>query len=551
MKISSKKYLLKDNFISKIGRSFFSNKSDKKLDNEWGREIKKHRNFDLISSYHELVTNKNSHQIVDKKTWSDLDLDEVFSKLDRNITGVGQQYLYHILHLYERNENVLKSRFQLIDLFRSNKELRVFVQGELRKIPVPKSYFISSVLFGNTLPDFRYYPILYLFSLLSISSLVLISLNGIFLFISIGILVTNLVLHNMLSKKVYNYFIGFSGLNSLINSAIFLGKFKGSKIPEEIYFLKDNLKLLASLKSKIGYLVIERDTLNELGRVVIDYLNFFMLFDLIAYFRSRKTLIKNKEKIIRVFHSIANLDMSISVASFLTENPSTTTPKFNYSNEVRFKNIWHPLIHNVVPNTFDKYHTSILITGSNMSGKTTFIKTVGVSALLAQTLYISLADDFTIPFCQVKTSIIRRDELMSGKSYFYIEIERIKEFLQLKEEDNYIFLIDEIFRGTNTLERLAISTAVLKYLSSNNTAFVTTHDVELQELLESYFSMYHFEEQVKDDTFYFDYLIKRGPCNSGNAIKLLDLMNYPSQITSTAKNILNEIVVTHAPSLLK
>jgi DNA mismatch repair ATPase MutS len=167
---------------------------------------------------------------------------------------------------------------------------------------------------------------------------------------------------------------------------------------------------------------------------------------------------------------------------------------------------------------------------------------LGVNFILARTLYFCLATSISIPKLVVKTSIRRNEELEEGKSYFYIEIEAIKNFIDISDGNNkYVFLIDEIFRGTNTIERVASSTAVLKYIDNDNFVFVTTHDIELQEMLQNNFLMYHFSEQIKDEEFYFDYKIKSGACSSGNAIKLLELMNYPKSITNEAHIISSKI----------
>ena len=109
----------------------------------------------------------------------------------------------------------------------------------------------------------------------------------------------------------------------------------------------------------------------------------------------------------------------------------------------------------------------------------------------------------------------------------------MKHFIELSEEDHkYLFLIDEIFRGTNTIERLASSTAVLKYLDMKNRVLVTTHDN---------FKMYHFSEQVENDKYFFNYKIQEGPCSSGNAVKLLEIMNYPASVTKEAKMIVEKL----------
>ncbi len=464
--------------------------------------------------------------------------------MDRNISGIGQQYLYHILHKYESDENVLKQRYELFSYLKENSALRENIQLKLLNLKGISSYFVSYLVLIKSLPYTKFYHVFYILSLASLVSILLISFNSIFLLVSIGILLTNLVINRIFSSKIYEYFSGFSGLNSLLQSAISISEIKTEKNIEEIEILKERKAILKSLKTKLGYLVIDKQYLGELALAMIEYLNMFMLFDIIAYYRSVDVLLKNQNEIHEIFKAVASLDTSISVASYLTEVEIYSNPVFNDRDTFSFTNLYHPLIKDAVPNSLKDINQSVLITGSNMSGKTTFIKTVGVNFILAQTLYFSLAESIKIPKYIIKTSIRRNEELEEGKSYFFVEIEALKNFIDLAKEDNkHLFLIDEIFRGTNTVERLASSTAVLKFLGVNNRVFVTTHDIELQELLQNNFGMYHFCEQVDDGRFFFNYKIKQGPCSSGNAIKLLEIMQYPKSIVDEAnlivKNLLN------------
>jgi DNA mismatch repair ATPase MutS len=221
---------------------------------------------------------------------------------------------------------------------------------------------------------------------------------------------------------------------------------------------------------------------------------------------------------------------------------------FNNSSTLNFQDLYHPLIEEAVPNTLENISGSILITGSNMSGKTTFMKTVGVNFILAQSFYFTLSKEFNVPALKVKSAIRTEENLLEGKSSFFAEIEAINYFLQLSNNKNeYLFIIDEIFRGTNTIERLAASTAVLKYLNRNNKVFVTTHDIELQDLLENNYKMFHFSEQVEDGKFFFNYKLKEGPCSSGNAIKLLEIMNYPAEIIAEANSIAKKLLMSLSP----
>lgn len=511
------------------------------LRNQWGKSVNRFRNIDLIAAYHNLI-NSSNEEYVDEKTWNDLEFDSIFTKIDRNISGIGQQYLYYLLHKYEKDESILKNRNNLIALLKSDKNLREKIQLNLLNLSGESSYFIAYLVLSKSLPKVKLYPVFYLLSILSVISAIMITVNGIYLFVTLGILLTNLILNKLFSSKIYEYSTGFSSLNSMIISAISIGIIKNDNLPQEIKILQKNNGLLKSLKKKLGYLVIDKQSLNELAVVIIEYLNMFLLFDLIAYYRSVNILQKHQDEIRTIYEVIGNLDTAISIASYQTEIKYYCIPTFN-NGSFKIDEVYHPLLEDAVSNSIEELQSSALITGSNMSGKTTFIKTVGINFILSQTLYFSLAQEFRIPKLKVKSSIRRNEELEKGKSYFFVEIELLNSFIKLSKSSNqYLFLIDEIFRGTNTLERLATSTAVLKYLDIQNRVFCTTHDIELQELLEKNYKMFHFSEQVDDDKFYFNYRIKEGPCSSGNAIKLLDLMDYPKSIIIESNKIADELL---------
>jgi DNA mismatch repair ATPase MutS len=163
---------------------------------------------------------------------------------------------------------------------------------------------------------------------------------------------------------------------------------------------------------------------------------------------------------------------------------------------------------------------------------------VGINVILAQTLNFCLAERAVMPRVLVRSAIRREDDLNSGQSYFFAEIQQILEFTRTEETgQRHLFLIDEIFRGTNTIERVAASTAVLHHLGRHQFVLATTHDVELQELLADTFDMYHFSDRVAESTYSFDYKIHPGPAQSRNAIKLLELSGYPASIIHEAESL--------------
>src|SRR5690606_19055240 len=135
------------------------------------------------------------------------------------------------------------------------------------------------------------------------------------------------------------------------------------------------------------------------------------------------------------------------------------------------------------------------------------------------------------------------DDLMSEKSYYFEEVLRIKEMIDESRSGNQnLFLLDEMFKGTNTVERIAGGKSVLDYLNSDdNIVIISTHDLEMTEYLKDTFNLYHFTENFKDDSIIFDYKLKPGNLKTTNAIRILELNQYPPEIIKEARRLSNEI----------
>jgi DNA mismatch repair ATPase MutS len=131
-----------------------------------------------------------------------------------------------------------------------------------------------------------------------------------------------------------------------------------------------------------------------------------------------------------------------------------------------------------------------------------------------------------------------RDNMLNGESYFIAEIKSLKRiFSRVNSEITCLCVIDEVLRGTNTIERIAASSQLLHALSRENTCiFAATHDIELTYILSDVFSNKHFEEDINDDDIIFDYKIKDGRATSRNAIKLLKIMGFSSDIIKNAND---------------
>jgi len=207
--------------------------------------------------------------------------------------------------------------------------------------------------------------------------------------------------------------------------------------------------------------------------------------------------------------------------------------------ELKITELYHPLVDNCIANSISsRADKGGLITGSNMSGKTTFIRAVALNTLLAQTIYTCCAKEYIAPLLNIHTSIRVSDDIEEHKSYFQAEALAVLDIVKqcgIDEPFRSLVIIDEIFRGTNTIERIAAAKSVLSYLTANrNFVFVSTHDLELAELLGDDYAIYSFEELVSDKRLVFDYKIKEGLLKNKNGIAILQSLGYPDSVVKDA-----------------
>ena len=242
---------------------------------------------------------------------------------------------------------------------------------------------------------------------------------------------------------------------------------------------------------------------------------------------------------------IGYLDSMISAASFRTFLPYYEKPNFTEGKkaEIYLENVYHPLLADPVANSVIA-HRSILLTGSNASGKSTFLKTVAINTVLAQTIFTCPAAKYEAPFFQIYSSMALRDNLQGNESYYIVEIKSLKRILNHVNEDvPMLCFVDEVLRGTNTVERIAASAQILKSLAKEGViCFAATHDIELTHLLENCYDNYHFQETIMDEDILFDYCLQKGRAVSRNAIKLLRLIGYEDRITDEAEKMAEEFL---------
>jgi DNA mismatch repair ATPase MutS len=234
---------------------------------------------------------------------------------------------------------------------------------------------------------------------------------------------------------------------------------------------------------------------------------------------------------VKLYHLIGELDAILSIVKYRKSIKYYSEPKFTFeSDEIKLEDVYHPLIDNPVSNTISIDH-DIAITGSNMSGKSTFLRTIGINSVLSQSICTALAKTYESRLYRLITSISLKDALVDSKSYFFMEAEAIKRMIDVKDDDYpTIVLIDEIFKGTNPLERYAASMEILNTLGKGNTkTIVATHDLNILPELKGY-EFYYFSENISSHAIEFNFKIHSGRTSTRNAIKILEYVKYPREL---------------------
>lgn len=258
--------------------------------------------------------------------------------------------------------------------------------------------------------------------------------------------------------------------------------------------------------------------------------NSILLWDVHCKERFNQWILEYGESLDTWLEVIGELEALSSLQVILQIKPVTSFPSIESTKVpiLQFKNLSHPLISNdkAIDNTFTMESPLCVITGSNMSGKTTFLRTIGLNLMLAYAGGPVLAKEWHSSLLQIYTSMRIEDDV-SGISTFYGELLRVKEIVEASKQPNFmIAFIDEIFKGTNSNDRIIGAKETVKRLSLPHVlTFITTHDFELCQLEDDIkCSNYHFEEYYQDNKIYFDYKIKQGRSTTTNAQYLLKMV---------------------------
>lgn len=266
-------------------------------------------------------------------------------------------------------------------------------------------------------------------------------------------------------------------------------------------------------------------------------LNLVIPWDVFFAYRLERSRDEMSDDLPRWLDAWYELEALSALATFAHLNPAATFPTLTPKATFTGRTLGHPLIpHDErICNDFalDELGRVVILTGSNMSGKSSFLRTLGINLSLAYAGGVVLADDLNAGLFRLFTCIRVADSVVDGFSYFYAEVRRLRALLEaLRDADAppVFFLIDEIFRGTNNRERLIGSRAYIRALTGENgLGLISTHDLELVKLADDIpqISNYHFREEVINGRMAFDYRLRTGPSPTTNALKIMQMEGLP------------------------
>ncbi len=475
---------------------------------------------------------------IDDITAADLDIDLFYKKVNRCLSNPGQEYFYYLLRRQRLGSDELDALESAVSYLETHEKERNSLINYFAMLKgTGKVFFFDAQNHVCSLKDVSFlreliYPIILI---ASIMSLFVSSKLGIILIIV------------SLTINIYTYYRKKGELSDCIYCLNFLAKLvKASeglsneniegmngeleplkKLTKEVYSLK-HLSFLVSSESETGS--------GNPFELLFVYLKILFHIDILALSRGMR-LVKDKEDSLKeIYLRIGKLESYISIASLRQGYKAVCVPKTFKG--IKAKGLYHPLIMGPVKNDICE-ERGVLITGSNASGKSTFLKTVALNILFAGNIHTCFADSFEADDYYVFSSMSLKDSLESKDSFYMAEIKSLKRIFDCHfkyPERKIVCFIDELLKGTNTVERIALATQILLNLKKEGVlTFAATHDYELADILDTEYSNYHFTEEILNDDISFNFLFTPGKAVSKNAIRLLGMLGFSEKIVADAR----------------
>lgn len=513
-------------------------KERKKLREAFGKPgDKEYRDgrFEQIPGY--LKRHRKDFEI-DDITWNDLDMDLLYRRIDSTCSAAGEEYLYWLLRAPRTDGGTYLSE-EGMQWWPVNEAERIDVQRTLQELGRDSKYSVYDYLaLMDRLPDRSLAADLPAILLPAVSLGIMFLRPPVGLLALLASLALNMISYFRVKGEIEPYLSTFRYVLRLLECGKKLSERPFPHYDSEKEVMKQTCRSFSGFMRGSGILLRGRGGISSSNPadLILDYVCILFHIDLIKFGSMLKDLRGKEKEIDALITAIGSVDAQISVASWRGSLPVHCVPDLT-GERFEAEDLFHPLLESPVPNSIS-VSRPVLITGSNASGKSTFLKAAALAAVLAQSLHTVPAAAYHSSCFRIYTSMALRDDIRSGESYFIVEIRSLKRVLDAASgtsEVPVLCCVDEVLRGTNTIERISASAEILKSLAQKPIRiFAATHDMELTELLKDIYVNYHFSETLDGDDVKFSYRIQEGPADSRNAIRLLRALGYDPGIAENA-----------------
>ena len=518
----------------------------KKLRADYGKPSTKQYPDGRLKTIKGYAIRKNVDFLLDDITWNDLDMDRVFQKMDFSYSAAGEEYLYAMLRSPKLDETSFEELEKFVTYFMEHEEDRIKLQTLFARIGKTGKYSIFDYLDNLDTIEVKSNWKHYL-------GIICIAAAGILCFFQMEIGLLGLIIFcmaNIMSyfsekSKVSPYLTTFSYLLRLLQSVKELSSLKIAILDEDVKRMAVCRENCRQFYKGSNLVTTMNQASSNPAEFIWDYIKMITHVDLIKFNHMLKLAKRCNQDFVQIFEITGKIEAYISIGAYRKSVEYYAIPQLDTkNNHIEAQEMYHPLIDEPVANSFS-VNKGMLLTGSNASGKSTFLRMTAINAILAQTAHMALAKSYCGSMFRVYSSMALKDDLEQGDSYFIVEIKALKRILDVVSKDKTPILcfVDEVLRGTNTVERIAASCEILKSLSGQQImCFAATHDIELTDLLQDSYDNYHFEETIENDDVLFNYRLMKGKARTRNAIKLLGILGYEESIISKANKRAEEFV---------
>ena len=515
-----------------------------KIKKDYGRKRTAKQAQVSLLSHHKASLENGYH--IDNITAGDMEINRIFAAVNHTSSAIGQEYLYYQLMRGRLSQSELDDFEQLMMFFKDNENVREQFRYQYESLGKKGNIDIDRFLEGETNKNngIMKHFLCYIIFALAIAMLALkMAIPG----------AVCMVLFIIISVSMY--FKEKTAIHMFLDSAFYIIKLvdigrklscidvkASEKLGEILGVVSEKSEALSKALIGARYVFLSAPANTGFFSSIVLYINLFFHIDILLYYSLEKRVRAKESEILELYDLIGLIEAALAVDSYRASQTKWCRPCFDVKIEDScIKQLYHPLIDEPVRNDVS-LEKSMLITGANASGKSTYLRALGNAVIMAQTINTVCAESYKLPFHRVFSSMTLKDSLTKGDSFFMTEIKSIKRILDESsmEGDKVLCLVDEVLKGTNTIERIAAASQVIRYLIEHQVVCVfATHDMELSLLLQDILNNYHFEEakQADSEDILFTYKLMDGPTDSRNAIRLLANLGIDGGLVEKAKSM--------------